>query len=123
MKTTIAHERSQNRTRSHNRVRAHSFGGNGHRSAKGGAPAVRPEVTAWLAKPKHNLIGGQWVSASSGQTFKVFNPADATVIARVPDSAGEDINRAVSAARKAFDSGPWRRMPPSERGRLVWRIG
>jgi phenylacetaldehyde dehydrogenase len=123
MKTTIIHERPHHRTRSHNRGRAHTFGGNGHRAAKSGKPAVRPEVIAWLAKPKHNLIGGEWVSAASGKTFDVFNPADATVIARVPDSNSEDINRAVHAARKAFDSGPWRRLTPSERGKLVWRIG
>jgi phenylacetaldehyde dehydrogenase len=123
MKTTIIHERPHQRTRSHNRARAHTFGGNGHRTAKSGKPAIRPELTAWLAKPKHNLIGGKWVSAASGKTFDVFNPADATVIARVPDSNSEDINRAVHAARKAFDSGPWRRLTPSERGKLVWRIG
>ena len=45
------------------------------------------------------------------------------MIARVPDSDREDINRAVAAARRAFESGPWRRMTPSERGKLLWRIG
>ncbi|MCX8090252.1 MAG: aldehyde dehydrogenase family protein, partial [Verrucomicrobiae bacterium] len=49
--------------------------------------------------------------------------ADGSVIARVPDSDKEDINRAVAAARRAFESGPWRRMTPSERGKLIWRIG
>jgi phenylacetaldehyde dehydrogenase len=98
-------------------------GGNGHTSASRSGPAIRSEVQAWLAKPKHNLIGGKWVPAASGKTFEVFNPADASVIARAPDSDREDIKRAVAAARRAFDSGPWRRMTPSERGRLVWRIG
>ena len=98
-------------------------GGNGHNATSRSGPAIRSEVQAWLAKPKHNLIGGKWVPAASGKTFEVFNPADASVIARAPDSGREDINRAVAAARRAFDSGPWRSMTPSERGRLVWRIG
>jgi phenylacetaldehyde dehydrogenase len=123
MKTTVIHERSHRRTRSHNRVRAQTFGGNGQRSSRSGKPAIGPELSAWLDKPKHNLIGGKWVPAASGQTFEVFNPANATVIARVPDSSGEDISQAVQAARKAFDTGPWRRLTPSERGKMVWRIG
>ena len=98
-------------------------GGNGHTPASRSGPAILPEVAAWLARPKHNLIGGKWVPAASGKAFDVFNPADASIIARVPDSEREDISRAVAAARRAFDSGPWRRMTPSERGRLVWRIG
>jgi phenylacetaldehyde dehydrogenase len=84
---------------------------------------VSPRVAAWLQKPKHNLIGGKWPPAASGKLFDVFNPADASVIARVPDSDKQDIHRAVAAARRVFDSGPWRRLTPSERGKLVWRIG
>ncbi|HWX21492.1 MAG TPA: aldehyde dehydrogenase family protein [Candidatus Binatia bacterium] len=81
------------------------------------------EVKTWLARPKHNLIGGKWVPAASGKTFSVLNPADATLLAQVPDSDREDINRAVAAARRAFETGPWRRIIPSERGKLIWRIG
>jgi phenylacetaldehyde dehydrogenase len=78
---------------------------------------MRADVEAWLARPKRNLIGGKWVPAVSGKTFDVLNPADACPAAGacVPDSQTEDINRAVDAARRAFDSGPWRRMTPSER--------
>jgi len=56
-------------------------------------------------------------------TFDVLNPADASLLARVPDSNSEDINRAVAAARRAFEAGSWRQMTPSERGRIIWRIG
>ncbi len=80
-------------------------------------------MAAWLAKPKRNLIDGKWVAAASGKTFKTLNPADASVLAQVPDSAREDIHRAVAAARRAFETGPWRRMTASERGRLLWRVG
>ncbi len=84
---------------------------------------VSPALEAWLKKPKQNLIGGKWTPAASGKLFDVFNPADASVIARVPDSDKEDITRAVAAARRAFEFGSWRKMTPSERGKLVWRIG
>src|ERR1035438_872971 len=58
-------------------------GGNGHPSGSRSGPAIRSDVAAWLAKPKHNLIAGKWVPAASGKTIDVFNPADASVIARV----------------------------------------
>ena len=113
----MAHERTLHHHRTHNRLRANTLGGNGHRPRPSAKPAIGRELAAWLARPKRNLIAGEWAAAASGQTFDVFNPADAAVIARVPDSGSEDINRAVRAARKAFDSGPWRRMTPSERGK------
>jgi phenylacetaldehyde dehydrogenase len=97
--------------------------GNGHAKGNGHGPAVSPKVASWLKQPKRNLIAGNWVPAASGQQFDVFNPADASVITRVPDSDREDVNRAVAAARKAFESGPWPKMTPSERGKLVWKIG
>jgi phenylacetaldehyde dehydrogenase len=100
-----------------------SHNGNGDSAAAGSALKISPRLAAWLKKPKQNLIGGQWTPAASGKSFEVFNPADASVIARVPDSDKEDINRAVVAARRAFESGPWQRLTPGERGRLVWRIG
>src|ERR1039458_1344026 len=100
-------------------ARAATRGGNGHPSGSRSGPAIRSDVAAWLAKPKHNLIAGKWVPAASGKTIDVFNPADASVIARVPDSEREDINRAVTAARRAFDSGPGRRIAASP----LWGFG
>jgi phenylacetaldehyde dehydrogenase len=97
--------------------------GNGHVLARAHAPAISSKLSNWLKQPKRNLIAGKWTLAASGQEFEVFNPADGSVIARVPESDRADINRAVAAARKAFESGPWTRMTPSERGKLVWRIG
>src|SRR5437660_8062777 len=102
---------------------ARNGNGNGHATMKSHAPAVSAKVSSWLKQPKRNLIAGKWVPAVSGQDFEVYNPANGSVIARVPSSDREDINRAVAAARKAFESGPWPRMTPSERGKLVWRIG
>jgi phenylacetaldehyde dehydrogenase len=69
------------------------------------------------------FINNQWVESASGKTFPVYNPATGEVLAKVAEGDREDINRAVRAARKAFDSGPWSEMTASERGRLIWRLG
>ncbi len=71
---------------------------------------------------KH-LIGGQWVPAASGETFPVHNPADGSALADVARGNAEDIDRAVAAARHAFDEGPWPRMSGRERGRIIYRLG
>ena len=73
-------------------------------------------------QPVKMLIGGQWVEAASGKTFETLNPATGKVLAHVAEGDAEDINRAVAAARKAFESGPWPKMTPSQRGRLLWRV-
>src|SRR5262245_54981666 len=120
MKTRTARNRLGHRTAKASRIRSN---GNGRGSAKTQKPAVSTGVRDWLGKPKHNLIDGKWVPAASRKTFEVFNPAEASVLARVPDRHKEDINRAVIAARRAFESGPWCRFTASERGKLIWRIG
>ena len=61
--------------------------------------------------------------AASGKTFETPNPATGETLANVAEGDAEDINRAVGAARRAFESGPWSRMTPSDRGRLIWKIG
>ena len=54
-----------------------------------------------------NLIDGEWVSAASGKVFDVMNPATDEVMATVPEAGAADVDRAVKAARRAFDEG-WR---------------
>ena len=54
-----------------------------------------------------NYIGGEWVDAASGETFDVINPATEEVFATVPSGGREDAQRAIAAAREAFDSGVW----------------
>ncbi|HQY30386.1 MAG TPA: aldehyde dehydrogenase family protein [Thermomicrobiales bacterium] len=68
------------------------------------------------------LINGQPVAAATGETFEVVNPARNSIIATVAKAGKEDVDRAVAIARKAFDEGPWPRMNPSERGRIVRKI-
>src|SRR6202142_3459108 len=80
-------------------------------------------VEAFIGSPRQLFIDGQWCDAASGKTFETPNPATGETLARVAEGDVEDINRAVRAARGAFEDGPWSRMTPSERGRIIWRIG
>ena len=68
------------------------------------------------------LIDGEWVDPMSGRTFKTINPATGTVITEVAEGDKADVDRAVQAARKAFDNGPWSRMTARERGRLLYKL-
>ena len=68
------------------------------------------------------LIGKDWVEAINGATFPVYNPATGQVMAQVAEGRKEDIDLAVKAARKAFEEGPWSRVTPSERGKMIWRL-
>jgi phenylacetaldehyde dehydrogenase len=81
------------------------------------------KVEEFIAAPRQLFINGQWSDAASGKTFETPNPATGEILARVAEGDAEDINRAVRAARQAFENGPWSRMTPSERGRIIWRIG
>ncbi|MCA9217594.1 MAG: aldehyde dehydrogenase family protein, partial [Planctomycetales bacterium] len=80
-------------------------------------------VASFLSKPKQLLINGQWSPASDGTTFDVINPSTTETIAQVAHGKGADIAAAVKSAREAFENGPWSRMTPSQRGKLIWKIG
>ena len=80
-------------------------------------------VTEFLGVPRQLFIDGRWADAASGRTFETPNPATGDTLAWVAEGDAEDIDRAVKAARRAFEEGPWSRMTPSERGRIIWRIG
>src|SRR5688572_18058097 len=80
-------------------------------------------TSKFVSKGHKLLIGGKWVDAASGKTFPVQNPATGEVIAQVAEGGKEDIDRAVKAARKAFESGTWPRLTASQRGRLLWKLG
>ncbi|QYJ15703.1 Phenylacetaldehyde dehydrogenase [Rubrobacter xylanophilus DSM 9941] len=84
---------------------------------------VEPGVNDFIRKEHRLLIGGEWVEAASGRTFETINPATEEHLADVAWGEAEDIDRAVRAARRAFaDGSPWRRMSPSDRGRIIYRI-
>jgi phenylacetaldehyde dehydrogenase len=80
-------------------------------------------VEEFIGAPRQLFINGQWADAASGRTFDTPNPATGETLARIAEGDAEDIDRAVRAARRAFEEGPWSRMTASERGRIIWRIG
>jgi acyl-CoA reductase-like NAD-dependent aldehyde dehydrogenase len=67
------------------------------------------------------FIDGKWTDSLSGETFESINPGTGEVHALVSQGGEEDLNHAVKAARKAFESGPWAAMSPSDRGRLLYK--
>ncbi len=79
-------------------------------------------VNDFGAKPRKMLIDGKWVSAISGKTFPTYNPATGEVLAQVAEGDRADIDLAVKAARKAFDSGPWSKMTAAQRAKLIWKL-
>ena len=81
----------------------------------------RAEAAIKTAQTK-NLIGGKWVNALSGRTFATYNPATEDVIAHVAEGDRDDIDMAVAAARKAFESKAWRKMDARDRGRLIYKL-
>jgi aldehyde dehydrogenase (NAD+) len=68
------------------------------------------------------LIDGKWVNAASGKTFETLNPSTGEVIAHVAEADKADVDKAVDAARRAFETGAWSQAPASERGRLLHRL-
>src|SRR5260370_16258608 len=69
----------------------------------------------WKGKFARLFIGGDWVGPSSQSQIEVISPATEQPVATVASASAPDVERAVAAARVAFDSGPWPRMPSSER--------
>jgi phenylacetaldehyde dehydrogenase len=86
------------------------------------APQIAPEVQRFVARRHKMLIDGKFADAASGKTFPSYDPATGEVLAHVAEGDREDVERAVRAARRAFESGPWPALTPSERGRLLWKL-
>src|SRR5205823_10043997 len=81
-----------------------------------------PTALATEVKTYQLYINGEWVESKSTKSFPVYDPSTEEVIAQVPDGNAEDVNRAVAAARAAFDEGPWSTTTPQERGRVLFRL-
>jgi aldehyde dehydrogenase (NAD+) len=69
------------------------------------------------------FVAGKWQAPATGETYRPINPANEEPLSAVGKGDERDIDAAVAAARKAFDSGPWPKMSAHERGRLVWKLG
>lgn len=76
-----------------------------------------------IAHPDRLYIGGRWVESVGTQSIEIVSPNSEEVIARVADAVDADMDRAVAAARQAFDEGPWPNLSPAERGVFVRRMG
>lgn len=83
---------------------------------------VLPQVREWLSRPKGLFIGGAWTDAASGRTFETRDPATGEVLTEVAYGEAVDVDRAVRAARKAFE-GEWSLWTPAQRQRLLFKIG
>jgi aldehyde dehydrogenase (NAD+) len=68
------------------------------------------------------FIGGAWVAPEGTGTIEVVSPATEEVVARVPDATPADVDKAVAAARRAFDEGPWPHMPVAERAAVLTKV-
>src|SRR6202041_381169 len=68
------------------------------------------------------FINGEWVASKTNKTFPVYDPSTEEVIAQVPDANADDVNRAVAAAKGAFEEGPWATTTAQERGRILFRL-
>jgi acyl-CoA reductase-like NAD-dependent aldehyde dehydrogenase len=78
-------------------------------------------VAATAEQTFRNYIGGAWVDAASGQTFESRNPANGELVGAFPRSSAEDVDRAVEAAKAAYER--WRLVPAPRRGELLYRFG
>ena len=83
------------------------------------APAVSNEVEV-----KYNkcLIDGEWVDAVAGRTFETINPSTGDVITHVAEGDEPDVDKAVKAARRAFETGPWTKLSATQRGNLMFKL-
>jgi phenylacetaldehyde dehydrogenase len=85
-------------------------------------PRLDKKTSDFIAQKHRMFIDGKFVNAASGKTLPVYNPATGEVMAHVPEAESEDVDRAVRAARRAFDEGPWSKMSASQRGRLINKL-
>ena len=80
-------------------------------------------VRSRLEKTQQILLGEHWCTASDGSETDVFNPSDGTVFASAASASTDDCDRAVAAARDAFEARSWTGLTPAQRGKILWRVG
>ena len=85
-------------------------------------PAPSAGVAAFLRRPARLLIGGEWVEPAASERISVIDPATGAEVASVADATSADVDKAVAAAREAFERGAWSTMLPAHREALIWRL-
>src|SRR5215467_7476143 len=83
------------------------------------AAAIEPKINISATKL---LINGKWVDSVSGKKFPTINPSTGEIVTQVAEADAADVDKAVAAARAAFDKGPWRKMSGAERGNLMHKL-
>ncbi|WP_244111943.1 aldehyde dehydrogenase family protein [Burkholderia diffusa] len=83
--------------------------------------SINPSIPDFVRGTKKLLIGGQWVEPAGGERIDAINPATGEVLCHIAQGSAQDVSRAVSAARRAFE-GPWSRFTPHERRKLLLRV-
>lgn len=83
---------------------------------------LNSKAAQFISKPLKMFIGGEWIEAQSGKRIEVRNPADGSLITTVPEADKQDVDLAVAAARKAFETGPWPATKPNERAKLLLKL-
>lgn len=82
------------------------------------------DARAFLSRTDHRmLVDGEWREADAGERIDCIDPATGRVIGSVPAATESDVERAVAAARTAHEEARWRGLTPSERARILWRVG
>src|SRR6185437_8826234 len=85
-------------------------------------PSINSNVSSFITKKRQMLINGKWIDSASGKTFSTYNPATGDVLANIAEGDREDIDRAVKAARAAFETGKWSKTSPAARARMMWKL-
>jgi phenylacetaldehyde dehydrogenase len=85
-------------------------------------PAPSTGVAAFLRRPARLLIGGEWVPSAAKDRIPVIDPATGAEVASIADASSADVDKAVAAAREAFERGPWATMLPAHREALIWKL-
>jgi phenylacetaldehyde dehydrogenase len=85
-------------------------------------PTLNRDAVAFLAQPRRLLIGGEQLAAETDETFESIDPSTGESLGRLPACGAADVDRAVRAARSAFDGGAWSKLTPEARGVLLWRL-
>ena len=94
-----------------------------HTTMSANLERVPASLRSWLSSPRPMLIDGKWIQAKSGKVIDVLDPSNEMPLATVAEGDAADIDDAVRAARRALEQGPWGRLTPSARGRIVHKIG
>src|ERR1700722_18770224 len=86
-------------------------------------PALSSAAAAFVSKQHKLFIDGKWGAAQSGKTFAVEDPATEEIIAHVPAGEKAYIAPALPPPRRAFETGPWSKIKPGDRSKLIWKLG